>query len=53
MMVHKKQDHLENVAAFWNFSSGNCEFGEQSCWFKHNIEDATKSLNAQHVEKTF
>jgi hypothetical protein len=40
-MMHKKQDHLENVAACWNFSYGNCEFGEKSCWFKHNIEDST------------
>ena len=42
LMMHKKQDHLENVAACWNFSHGNCDFGDKSCWFKHIIEDATK-----------
>ena len=35
LMVHKKREHTEKVAICWNFSTGNCEFGDENCWFLH------------------
>ena len=53
-LMHKKQDHLENVAACWNFSYGNCELGENLALNTTlKIPQTPKSLNAQNVEKTF
>ena len=40
-MEHKKRLHIEKVALCWNFSAGNCDFGNDSCWFRHsnNLEN--------------
>ena len=40
--MHKKQYHIANIATCWNFACGNCEFGDETCWFKHDIEGDPK-----------
>ena len=42
LMMHNKQVHIETVSPCWNFSLGNCEFGDQACWFRHS-EPVTSS----------
>ena len=42
LMKHKKINHNEKVAACWNFSSGYCEFGEETCWFNHSKDITSK-----------
>ena len=37
LMTHKKMKHIENVSLCWHFSNGECLFGEETCWFKHEI----------------
>ena len=27
----------ENVSLCWHYSNGECPFGDESCWFKHEI----------------
>ena len=34
--MHKKGKHIENVAACWNFTVGNCDFRDDFCWFSHS-----------------
>ena len=35
MMTHKKSEHTEKVSACWDFASGNCNLGNDVCWFNH------------------
>ena len=35
LMMHKKNKHGDKVALCWNFLTGNCTFGNDSCWFLH------------------
>ena len=56
LMMHKKIVHTEKVALCWNFSSGKCDFSDDSCWFRHskNLEvmDNFKCNICQHIFKT-
>ena len=38
LMIHKKDSHKEKVTNCWQFTSGSCPFGDQKCWFLHEIE---------------
>ena len=42
LMEHKKNDHNEKVALCWNFLSGNCDYGDDYCWFIHNKGEKQK-----------
>ena len=46
MMVHKKSEHIEQVAICWNFATGNCEMGDDFCWFSHRGQPK----DSEHVE---
>ena len=56
LMKHKKRVHTEKVALCWNFSSGKCEFSDDSCWFSHSkdlkVMDNFKCNICQHIFKT-
>ena len=43
MMIHKKQHHKEQVSSCWKFTAGNCELGDDVCWFLHS-EGLTQSI---------
>ena len=36
LMIHKKQQHLEQISLCWDFATGNCSFGDDKCWFRHS-----------------
>lgn len=56
VMEHKKRVHTEKVALCWNFSSGKCEFSDDSCWFIHgknsNVMASFNCNICQHIFKT-
>ena len=35
LMIHKKEEHKENVSICWNYSAGYCELVDRDCWFLH------------------
>ena len=41
LVEHKKTKHLERVSACWKFTNGQCDFGNEKCWFDHS--NASKS----------
>ena len=41
-MTHKKRKHIENVSLCWYFLNGACLFGDENCWFKHEINQETE-----------
>ena len=45
LMNHKKMKHVENVSKCWHFINGFCPFGDETCWFRHEME--RKELNGQ------
>ena len=42
LMLHKKKEHIANVAVCWNFTAGNCELGDDICWFSHSKQSKTE-----------
>ena len=56
MMKHKKKQHADKVTICWKFSSGNCTFGDASCWFLHSESEETNTTpewNCSLCEKEF
>ena len=55
VMQDKKVHHKEKVNGCWNFSSGNCEFGDNLCWFLHSggLERSKKEIKCHICEKVF
>ena len=39
MMKHKKKQHREKLADCWQFATGNCQYGDEHCWFNHLRSD--------------
>ena len=39
LMKHNKMEHRERLANCWRYASGNCQFGDDYCWFNHFISD--------------
>ena len=35
LMEHSKKEHTERVSVCWKFTSGQCEYGIEKCWFNH------------------
>ena len=54
-MHHKKEHHKDKVNICWNFSSGNCEFGDSLCRFLHSggSERTKKEIKCHLCEKVF
>ena len=54
-MTHKKMKHIENVSLCWHFSNGECPFGDETCWFKHEInkQKMTISQNLNQLNVIF
>jgi hypothetical protein len=53
-MAHKKKEYVETLAKCWNFPAGNCTFGDEDCWFSHNIcEKTDQNLKCNFCNKTF
>ena len=52
LMKHKKIHHEDDVDNCWNYSSGNCEFGGENCWFLHTNRSETK-FKCNSCDKTF
>ena len=42
-MHHKKNKHGDKVAICWKYSSGNCTFRDNDCWFLHCESEQTLS----------
>lgn len=42
IMRHKKHVHANTVSSCWNYSLGNCEFGDSACWFIHSESESSK-----------
>ena len=55
LMAHKKKEHVETLAKCWNFSAGNCTFGDKDCWFSHNSFEKPdqNNLKCNFCDKTF
>ena len=49
LMKHKKMDHLEKIAQCWKYSAGNCEFGDENCWFDHCSKKSKKWVWCEDV----
>ena len=41
LMKHKKMKHKGKVAICWKFLTGNCIFGDASCWFLHSESEGS------------
>ena len=55
IMMHKKQDHEENVATCWKFIAGECRFSDEKCWFNHcknKLEDIDE-IECNWCDKVF
>lgn len=39
IMLHRKKEHKETVKSCSQFQTSSCRFKEESCWFKHELED--------------
>ena len=37
LMTHKKKKHEEKVSKCWHYSNGECPFGDETCWFRHEV----------------
>ena len=46
-MNHRKSEHLGSVALCRNFSSRNCIFSKEMCWWKH--EETSHSSNQEKI----
>ena len=44
LMIHRKNAHKEKVNYCRYFSSGNCVFGDDACWYSHSRSDTDKSV---------
>ena len=56
LMLHRKESHSEKVSSCWQFSAGNCEFGEEKCWFVHNTkkhQDISSEYDCKLCDKVF
>ena len=56
LMKHKKSKHYEKVAICRQFAMGNCEFGDQSCWFNHHLPAhnlETENFKCRSCEEEF
>jgi hypothetical protein len=36
LMKHRKKEHSDRVSVCWKFTSGECEYGIEKCWFNHS-----------------
>ena len=54
-MLHKKAEHKDKVSNCWKHLKGNCEFGDDLCWFTQsdisNIDEST-DVKCNIYEKT-
>ena len=53
LMIHKKKEHSEKVKICWNHSSGNCEFGDDQCWFLHTNKSKDFEIDCKICGKLF
>ena len=55
VMIHKKGQHKDKVSKCWKFTAGNCELGDDICWFIHS--ESTQSdfteIKCNLCEKAF
>ena len=51
LMEHRKKEHTERVSVCWKFTSGQCEYGIEKCWFNHGTERSETKCN--FCEQTF
>ena len=42
LMEHKKRQHQEKINVCWNYSTGNCQYGDEKCWFLHRETNETR-----------
>ena len=52
-MLHKKKEQIANVAVCWNFTAGNCEFGDDICWLNHSKQSKTSEKTELSKCNTF
>ena len=56
-MKHKKSEHVATVIECRNPSSESCSYGEQTCWFRHDLPVVNNELdnnkNEEVTEKIF
>ena len=43
LMMHKKEKHIEKVSFCRNFATNACVYGDESCWFVHEPEEAQEN----------
>ena len=54
LMHHKKNNHEDNVAICWKYSTGNCTFSNDDCWFLHcESEQYTSEWKCSLCESKF
>ena len=52
-MKHKKSEHIATVKECRNASSESCSYGEQTCWFCHDLPVVKNELaNNKNEEVT-
>ena len=52
LMKHTKKDHSTFVSICWKNQTGDCEFGNSSCWFSHE-ETTNEKFNCKSCDLTF
>ena len=46
-MQHSKKQHTEQVSVCWKFLDGNCDFGNDFCWFLHDTSTEKMSIKSK------
>ena len=58
-LKHKREKHIELVQICQNAVKGNCSYGKNLCWFKHESSEElgelekTKKYNQEVFDKIF
>ena len=51
-MKHTKKDHSTFVSICWKNQAGDCEFGNNSCWFAHE-KTTNEKIICNNCDSTF
>ena len=54
LMVHRKEDHFNQINSCRNYASNQCRFSDRSCWYKHEMQNNNKTIvsNSENVDFT-
>ena len=55
LMAHDKKNHIEKVQPCKNYLAGECDYGDQDCWFIHdlNLQKSSREYTCSFCKKGF